>query len=99
MNDGREKKTFKTLDGFLVARKFWEIDGFLVARKFWERTLSKLPKSVQNPSKALKTPGTGPYSGRDVRVGFSGRALPSNRADFLKTLHISLYFIKRANAF
>ena len=47
------------------------LDGFLLARKFWERTLSKLPKSVQNRSKALKTPGTGPYSGRDGRVRFS----------------------------
>ena len=49
---------------------------------------------VCNPKNVSKTVGTGPYTGRDVRVGFSGRALPSNRADFLKTLHISLYFLK-----
>ena len=58
------------------------------------RSAGVFKKSVQNPSKAFITLGTGPYTGRDVRVGFSGRALPSNRADFLKTLQISLYFLK-----
>ena len=60
------------------------VDGFLLARKFCERTPSKPSKSVQNPSKASKTLGTGPYTGRDARVRFSWRPLPSNRADFLK---------------
>ena len=47
----------------------------------------KIPKTVQNPSKALKTLGAGPYTGRDVRVGFSEpRRFPQNVADFLKTL-------------
>ena len=41
---------------------------------------------------------TGPYSGRDARVRFSDRPLPSNRADFLKTLQISLYFLKYTSA-
>ena len=70
------------------------VDGFLLERKFCERTLSKPSKSVQNPPKPFKTLGTGPYTGRDVRVRFSWRPLPSNRADFLKTLQISLYFLK-----
>ena len=62
------------------------VDGFLLARKFCERTPSKPSKSVENPSKAFKTLGTGPYTGRGARVRFSWRPLPSNRADFLKTL-------------
>ena len=47
-------------------------------------------KTLQKPSKHLRDPVTG----RDARVRFSGRALPSNRADFLKTLQISADFLK-----
>ena len=52
------------------------VDGFLLARKFCERTPLKPSKSVQNPSKALKTLRTGPYTGRGAR--------------FLQTAQISL---------
>ena len=65
-----------------------------LARRFCERTLWKPSRSVQNASKPFKTLGTEPYTGRDARVRFSWRPLPSNRADFLKTSQISLYFLK-----
>ena len=59
------------------------------------KTLKNCPKPLKNPWKAFKTLGTGPYTGRDARVRFSWRPLSSNRADFLKTLQISLYFLKK----
>ena len=89
------KEIFRLLS--FPAKQFLSLPGVRFKR-FWHGNSASV--RVQNPPKAFKTLqnfktlGTGPYTGRDVRVGFSGRALPSNRADFLKTLHISLYFLK-----
>ena len=66
--------------------------SFLITELHLLRVCNPLARSAGVFFKTLQN--TGPYTGRDVRVGFSGRTLASNRADFLKTLQISADFLK-----
>ena len=81
-----------------VISKRNQTNTFELMAFFWHGNSASV--RLQNPPKAFKTLrkpstfGTGPYTGRNARVRFSWRPLPSNRADFLKTLQISADFLK-----